>query len=73
MTAIYVSSATVNVRLWELGEYRNYDASYPALIDPDWINGQLALTTVCIGKDKSKAWATVNLAKVRNLNMVCNY
>jgi hypothetical protein len=62
----------VNVRLWEIGEYRNHDALYPALIDPDWINGQLALTTVSIGENRSKVWATVDLAKVCTLHTISN-
>jgi hypothetical protein len=57
----------VNVHLWELGEYRDYDVYYPALIDPDWINGQLAFTTVSIGENRAKVWASVDLAKVCNL------
>jgi hypothetical protein len=61
----------VNVRLWELGEYRDHDKYYPALIDPDWINGQLTLTTVSIGENRVKVWATVDLARVRILNMMC--
>ena len=59
-----MSSIAVNVHLWELGEYQDVEARLPALIDPDWIQGQLALTTVSIGRTKTKVWATVDLAKV---------
>jgi hypothetical protein len=71
-----VSSRAVDVQLWELGEFRNHDASLPSLIDPCWINSQLALTTVSIGQNKTKVWATIDLAKVRDSNMVgdvCTY
>jgi hypothetical protein len=71
-----VSSCAVNVQLWELGEYRNHDTSLPSLIDPCWINSQLALTTVSIGQNKMKVWATIDLAKVRDSNIVgdvCTY
>ena len=44
--------------------------SLPSLIDPCWINSQLALTTVSIGQNKMKVWATIDLAKVRDSNMV---
>ena len=60
-------SEAVNVRLWELGEYRDHDARLPHLIDPRWINGQLARTTVSIGSTRTKVWATVDLAKVCEL------
>ena len=64
-----IYSCAVNVRLWELGEYRHHDVHFLALIDPDWIQGQLALTTVSIGPSRAKVWATVDLAKVHTLNM----
>ena len=60
-------SKAVNVRLWELGEYQDHDARLPHLIDPHWINRQLARTTVSIGSTRTKVWATVDLAKVREL------
>ena len=44
----------------------------PGLIDPAWIKGHLALTTVSIGCDKTKVWATVDLAKVCVLHMICD-
>ncbi len=50
--------------------------SLPLLIDPCWINSQLALTTILIGQNKMKVWATVDLAKVCDSNMVgdiCTY
>jgi hypothetical protein len=65
-----VSSRSVNVQLWALGEYQNHAASLPSLIDPCWINSQLALTTVSIGQNRTKVWATIDLAKVCNSNMV---
>ncbi|KAG1723042.1 hypothetical protein EDB19DRAFT_1916289 [Suillus lakei] len=55
--------STVDVRLWELGEYQNHDTQLPELINPDWIVGQLAMTTVSIGENKIKAWASINLSK----------
>ncbi|KAG1721249.1 hypothetical protein EDB19DRAFT_1917412 [Suillus lakei] len=39
------------------------DAGLPELINPDWIVGQLAMTTVSIGENKIKAWASINLSK----------
>ena len=63
-------SHTVGVRLWELGEYQGVNVhTLPALIDPDWIKGQLALTTVSIGENRAKVWATVDLAKVRYIRL----
>ena len=68
---LYISpSAQVNVRLWELEEYRDHNAQYPALIAPEWINGQLARTTVSIGENRAKVWATIDLAKVCTLNAI---
>lgn len=67
-----VSSTIVNVYLWKLEEYQNYNISYLTLIDSNWINRQLALTTVSIGENKSKVWATVDLAKVSTLYITCN-
>ncbi|KAG1718461.1 hypothetical protein EDB19DRAFT_1920545 [Suillus lakei] len=55
--------STVDVRLWELGEYQNRNTQLPELINPDWIVGQLAMTTVSIGENKIKAWASINLSK----------
>jgi hypothetical protein len=69
---LYVSgSALVNVHLWELGEYWYHNMYHPALIDPNSINRQLALTTVSIGQNKAKVWATVPLAKVCTLCLIC--
>ena len=62
-------SADVNVRLWDLGEYQGQEAGFPAFIDPDWIKGHLAMTTVSIGQSRTKVWATIGLAKVRILHM----
>jgi hypothetical protein len=61
----------VNVHLWELAEYQDQDAGLPAFIDPEWIKGQVAMTTVSIGENRTKVWATVDLAKVRILYMPC--
>ena len=66
-------SKSVHVQLWELGEYLGHDAGVPGIIDPAWIKGQLALTTVSIGQDKAKVWATVDLAKVRHLYTIRIY
>lgn len=55
----------MSVRLWTLGEYLEDEVQLPRLIDPDWINGQLAMTTVSVSVEKTKVWATINLAKVR--------
>ena len=55
----------MNVRLWELGEYFGPEGQLPTLIDPDWIQGHLALTMVTLGRDRTKVWATVDLEKVR--------
>ena len=67
---LHVSSHAVNIQLWELGEYWNHNTSLPSLIDPCWINNQLALTTVSICQNKTKVWATIDLAKVCDSNMV---
>jgi hypothetical protein len=48
----------------DLEEYLGPKAQMPALINPAWIKGHLAQTTVSIGCDKVKVWATVDLAKV---------
>ncbi|KAG1790943.1 uncharacterized protein HD556DRAFT_1445718 [Suillus plorans] len=56
---------SVSVQLWTLGEYLEDEVQLPRLIDPDWINGQLAMTTVSVSVEKTKVWATINLAKVR--------
>src|SRR6266849_2557517 len=61
------SSAEVNVHLWELKEYQAQNEDFPAFIDPGWIKGHLAMTTVSIGQ--RKLWATVDLAKVFNLHI----
>ena len=63
-------SQSVHVRLWELGEYQRPETGIPGLIDPCWIKGQLALTTISIGRDKAKVWATVDLAKVCHSEMI---
>lgn len=63
------SSADVNVCLWDLGEYQDHDTVFPSFIDPDWIRGQLAMTMVSIGQNKTKVWATIELAKVCILYM----
>jgi hypothetical protein len=60
----FLCSASVNVRLWRLGEYRNNDTQLPHLIDPDWIISQLGMTVVSIGHKRTKGWATIDLAKV---------
>jgi len=62
-------STDVNVHLWDLGEYQERHADFPLFIDPDWIKGHLAMTTVSIGRNRTKVWATVDLAKVRILHM----
>lgn len=62
-----MASASVNVHLWELGEYRDQDTQLPPLINPEWIYSQLALTTVSIGESRQKVWATIDLAKVCSL------
>jgi hypothetical protein len=65
-----IPSQSVNVRLWKLGEYLSPETGVPSLIDPAWIKGQLALTTVSIGCNKMKLWAIVDLAKVYHLDMI---
>jgi hypothetical protein len=59
-----LTSASVDVRLWELGEYLGCDTQIPSLIDLDWIHSQLAMATVAIGTSRQKVWATIDLAKV---------
>ena len=55
--------------MWDLGEYRDSDTDFPAFVDPDWIKGHIAMTTVSIGESRTKVWATVDLAKVRVLHI----
>ncbi|KAG1769495.1 hypothetical protein EV702DRAFT_1202903 [Suillus placidus] len=50
-----------DVRLWQLGEYKSRETQLPSLINPDWIVGHLGMTTVSIGKDRTKVWATIDL------------
>jgi hypothetical protein len=61
-------SADVNVRLWDIEEYQECGGTFPPFVDPEWITGQLAMTTISIGKDKTKVWATIDLLKVRVLH-----
>jgi hypothetical protein len=65
-------SQSVQVRLWELGEYLGPETGFPSLIDPVWIKGQLVLTTVTLGRERVKAWATVDLAKVCYFETICD-
>lgn len=58
-------SAALGVRLWELAEYTTEESRLPPLIDPDWIQNHLGITTVSIGNARQKAWATIDIAKVR--------
>ena len=67
-----VLSQSVHVRLWELGEYQSPGSGVAGLINPAWIKGQLALSTVSIGCNKAKVWATVDLAKVCRVDIICN-
>lgn len=59
----FFHSASIKVQLWKLGEYRN-ETQLPYLIDPDWIISQLGMSVVSIGRERTKVWATVDLAKV---------
>lgn len=68
---IDLPSYSADVRLWKLGEYTDQETQLPLLIDPDWIVGQLGMTTVSIGKDRTKVWATIDLSKV--LVLVAHY
>lgn len=61
---IHSPSYSADLRLWKLGEYTSQETQLPHLIDPDWIFCQLGMTTVSIGEDKTKIWATVDLSKV---------
>ncbi|KAI0282680.1 hypothetical protein BC826DRAFT_974159 [Russula brevipes] len=55
----------VDVRLWEIAEYQqNNNLHFPALFDPHWIQGQIALTTVAVGRERTKVWATIDLKKL---------
>lgn len=60
---IWDDYSVLGVHLWELGEYQMHESSLPALVDLDWIANLLALTTVSIGEDRKKVWATIDLAK----------
>lgn len=55
------SAESVSVQLWTLGEYIEDETQLPRLIDPDWINSQLAMTTVSVGVKKTKVWVTIDL------------
>ena len=65
-------SPNVHVRLWELGEYQSPETGVPSLVDPAWVKGQLARSTISIGHDKAKVWATIDLAKVCYVDMFRN-
>jgi hypothetical protein len=67
------SSADVDVRLWDLGEFQERDAGLPFFVNPEWIIGQLAMTTVSIGQSKTKVWATIDLSKVRILRAATSF
>jgi hypothetical protein len=54
----------VDVRLWKIAEYHDQESRLPGLIDPEWIHGHVALTTVSLFEGDQKAWATIDLAKV---------
>ena len=69
-TYLGVLSKSVHVRLWELGEYQSPRSGVVDIINPVWIKGQLALSTVSIGCNKAKVWATVDLAKVRCMDVI---
>lgn len=53
---ILLPSYSADVRLWQLGEYKSRETQLPSLINPDWIIGHLGMTTVSIGKDRTKVW-----------------
>ena len=63
------SSTEVDVHLWEIAEYQGLGADLPAFIDPDWITRQVGITTISIGENGTKVWATVDLVKVCNLHI----
>ncbi len=63
------SSAEVDVHLWEIAEYQGLGADLSAFIDPDWITRQVGITTISIGENGTKVWATMDLVKVHNLHM----
>jgi hypothetical protein len=50
------------IHLWDLEEYHD-TTGFPLFIDPEWIRGQLAMTTVSIGENRTKVWTTIDLAK----------
>lgn len=54
----------ISVFVWELGEYWDCDCQLLLLIEPDWIVSQLGMTTISIGENNTKVWATINLSKV---------
>lgn len=60
------------MRLWELGEYRDRDTQLPPLINPDWIVGQLAMTTVSLGASRTKVWASIEIIKVSVFLGLCS-
>ncbi|KAF8834357.1 hypothetical protein BDN67DRAFT_1016592 [Paxillus ammoniavirescens] len=48
---IWKDFASVNVRLWELGEFRGQESQLPELIELDWLHSLLGMAVVSIGKD----------------------
>jgi hypothetical protein len=62
-------SERANVHLWVLGEYYDRDTQLPLLIDPDWIVGQLGMTTVSLGDNRIKVWASIEISKVRDTHL----
>lgn len=59
-----LSSSAASVNRWELEEYVGEDTQLLMLVPLTWISGQLVLKTVSIGSERTKIWATIDLAKV---------
>ncbi|KAG2066534.1 hypothetical protein BDR04DRAFT_1121077 [Suillus decipiens] len=55
------------------GEYCDRDTQLPLLIDPDWIVGQLGMTTVSLGDSRTKVWASIEIVKVFESSSTMHY
>ncbi|KAG1780388.1 hypothetical protein EV702DRAFT_1043207 [Suillus placidus] len=67
---VWTDFKRANVHLWVLGEYNDHDTQLPLLIDPDWIVGQLGMTTVSLGDNRMKVWALIEIVKVSILRFI---
>jgi hypothetical protein len=66
------TSESVNVHLWELGQYISQDSHLPQLIDLNWLQSLLGMAVVSVGEERRKVWATIDLSKVIHITFLCH-